>query len=280
MAHTIVPTSCSLCNGKHPYEPVTSPKGHNFIDITGQRFDRLTVQHLIGVYKRERYWCCLCSCGTACVVTRGNLVRGHTRSCSCLRKDIAINKVSNLSDINRINKELQQKKYSSSRKDKKKLYYLENKERIRLVQKEYLEKHPERHKKSTTQWAENNPEKVLNKARKWRESNIEKCRQRASNYQKSHPEEVRAKNARRRASIKGAKVNDLTKEQWIEIKRHYKYRCVYCNSKMKRLTMDHITPLSKGGSHTASNIVPACKICNSKKYNRAPLVPIQPLLLI
>ena len=47
---------------------------------------------------------------------------------------------------------------------------------------------------------------------------------------------------------------------------------------MKRLTMDHITPISKGGAHTASNIVPACQSCNSKKNNRAPLKPVQPIL--
>jgi 5-methylcytosine-specific restriction endonuclease McrA len=74
-------------------------------------------------------------------------------------------------------------------------------------------------------------------------------------------------------------LNDLSVAQWREIKVAYGHRCVYCGRKMQHLTQDHITPLSKGGSHTAPNVVPACLSCNSKKRARAPLVPVQPLLL-
>jgi len=87
-------------------------------------------------------------------------------------------------------------------------------------------------------------------------------------------------NHRRRSRIRNAPINDLTAAQWREIKAAYGYRCVYCGCKPKRLTMDHITPLSRGGSNTASNIVPACKPCNDKKHNGAILKPIQPVLLL
>ena len=43
--------------------------------------------------------------------------------------------------------------------------------------------------------------------------------------------------------------------------------------------MDHLTPLSKGGSHTVSNIVPACRPCNSRKGVKEVLRPVQPLLI-
>ncbi|MDB4875733.1 MAG: hypothetical protein JWM41_2179 [Gemmatimonadetes bacterium] len=29
--------------------------------------------------------------------------------------------------------------------------------------------------------------------------------------------------------------------------------------------MDHVIPISRGGSHTRENVVPACRSCNSKK---------------
>jgi 5-methylcytosine-specific restriction endonuclease McrA len=86
--------------------------------------------------------------------------------------------------------------------------------------------------------------------------------------------------ARRRAALNAAPVNDLTRKEWEAIKTQYGYRCVYCHKKPKRLEMDHIIPLSKGGSHTASNIVPACRSCNASKGAGPVLKPIQPVLLL
>lgn len=109
--------------------------------------------------------------------------------------------------------------------------------------------------------------------------NMEQIRARYAAYRKTHPDAIRIKNARRRARKRVAPLNDLTAVQWRAIKEHSKHRCVYCHRKLKRLTMDHILPLSKGGAHTLSNIVPACRSCNSKKHTGAPLKPVQPLLL-
>lgn len=108
----------------------------------------------------------------------------------------------------------------------------------------------------------------------WRETHQDHLK----TYRLEHIEEGRVAKQRRRALKIHAPINDLTAAQWKEIKEHYGHRCVYCRRKMARLTMDHIIPLSKGGSHTASNIVPACKSCNSRKHTGPPLKPVQPLM--
>ena len=46
----------------------------------------------------------------------------------------------------------------------------------------------------------------------------------------------------------------------------YCFRCVLCKSKEK-LTVDHIQPVSKGGTDDPSNLQILCKPCNSKKGN-------------
>jgi 5-methylcytosine-specific restriction endonuclease McrA len=36
------------------------------------------------------------------------------------------------------------------------------------------------------------------------------------------------------------------------------------------LTLDHIEPISRGGTTSWDNVVTACKKCNTKKANRTP----------
>lgn len=96
-------------------------------------------------------------------------------------------------------------------------------------------------------------------------------------YRRENPEVMAAISQRRRARQQNAPVNDFTSEQWTEIKAAYKQRCAYCH-KRRKLTVDHVVPLSRGGSNTASNIVPACRSCNSSK-NAGPAPIHQPLLI-
>ena len=99
-------------------------------------------------------------------------------------------------------------------------------------------------------------------------------------YRKTHPEIDKQNKARRRAQKASAPLNDFTAAQWREIKAVYGHRCVYCGKKPHVLTMDHIIPLSQDGSHTWSNIVPACRSCNSRKGAKPPLQPLQPLMFL
>lgn len=59
----------------------------------------------------------------------------------------------------------------------------------------------------------------------------------------------------------------LTPEQWEETCNHFDYGCVYCG-KYTQLTYDHFIPFSKGGSFGQENILPCCKLCNSRKNNK------------
>lgn len=49
-----------------------------------------------------------------------------------------------------------------------------------------------------------------------------------------------------------------------------KHTCQYCGRKFKKLTIDHVRPLSKGGKTCFENCVAACSRCNAKKGNRLP----------
>lgn len=48
------------------------------------------------------------------------------------------------------------------------------------------------------------------------------------------------------------------------------YTCQYCGRHSHDLTLDHVIPRNKGGTHTWDNLVSACKPCNHRKAGKMP----------
>lgn len=83
-------------------------------------------------------------------------------------------------------------------------------------------------------------------------------------WKKKNPERMAHLKARRYAREKGAD-GSHTFEQWVELKQKHKGLCANCGED-KKLTKDHIIPLSEGGTDYIDNIQPLCRSCNSKKW--------------
>jgi len=60
----------------------------NFIDLTGQKFSRLTAieRDTSNTKTNSAAWRCLCDCGNTTTTASTYLRNGHTKSCGCLRK--------------------------------------------------------------------------------------------------------------------------------------------------------------------------------------------------
>lgn len=54
-----------------------------FIDITGQKFGKLTVLYRVGTLDKQALWHCKCDCGNECDVRSYCLRKGQTTSCGC-----------------------------------------------------------------------------------------------------------------------------------------------------------------------------------------------------
>ena len=142
-----------------------------------------------------------------------------------------------------------------------------NREHSRAVQAAYRAK-PENRQKAidrSRDWREDNPGRANEASREWYAKNRDAVREYKRKYREDNRDLIRALNNKRKAAIRNVQINDLTGQQWREIKAIWRNRCAYCGDAPPMLTMDHYDPIATGGNHTASNIVPACLSCNCKK---------------
>ena len=68
----------------------------------------------------------------------------------------------------------------------------------------------------------------------------------------------------RRARKNENKAFKVSKKELIKL---YNSPCFYCGS-LNKITLDHVVPISRGGSHGIGNLVPACSFCNGSKHNK------------
>lgn len=126
-----------------------------------------------------------------------------------------------------------------------------------------------------------NLEKVRERNRTYRLANPEKASAAGRLWRRENPTRVLEKNRRRRALQYDAE-GFTTPAEWAAILAAFNYRCAYCPA--PGTTLDHVVPLSRGGSNGPENVVPACGPCNSAKrakyllewlsYQFGPLVPL------
>lgn len=60
-----------------------------FIDITGQKFGRLTALRRSHMANNKWYWVCRCECGVERAFAGDQVRNGHTKSCGCYRRDVS-----------------------------------------------------------------------------------------------------------------------------------------------------------------------------------------------
>jgi 5-methylcytosine-specific restriction endonuclease McrA len=61
----------------------------------------------------------------------------------------------------------------------------------------------------------------------------------------------------------------ITGDDWAELVKKQGGKCPYCDGG-RYLVIDHIIPLSRGGTNTKDNIQAICVQCNSSKGNKLP----------
>lgn len=76
--------------------------------------------------------------------------------------------------------------------------------------------------------------------------------------------EYRAKEQSREHNRRALTKEGYTPQEWLDLCNRYGNICLCCGQALP-LTVDHVKPLSKGGTNTIDNIQPLCLSCNSSK---------------
>lgn len=200
--------------------------------------------------KRERTVPCLCACGTQRLLRVRSLCNGRTKSCGCTKNASAYraNCVRLPGDETTISTDLpkpcshckQGKNASAFRKDRTKFDGLDcTCKECRIAKARLVERSCDR---------------------------LASYRQKAKAWVQQNRDRKRAYTAKYAKTLREARGNFTTAE-WNALCASFGGMCACCGEK-KRVTVDHILPLSMGGSNDIANIQPLCQSCNSAKGRR------------
>ena len=153
------------------------------------------------------------------------------------------------------------KNYREHNKDKLKEYYENNKDKIKEYMKEYNKEYRENNKDKKKEYM-----KEYNK--KYYENNKDSLTESRKEYREYNKDKIKGYNHKRRA-LKLGNGGSYTKEQWLDTLEYFDYKCAYTGECIKHSChVEHIVPISKGGTSYIWNLVPSTASANCSKGNR------------
>jgi 5-methylcytosine-specific restriction endonuclease McrA len=156
------------------------------------------------------------------------------------------------------------------RRNKK--YRAKNRDKFRRLDAVYYKKRIDKKKQYNAKWNSANKERHRLTTLGWRAKNKEKLRSTKKMWNRANPERIRVYNrnskVKRRSAIGKHTLCDIRK-----IIVAQKHRCAYCAISLKKTErhVDHIVPISKGGSNNKQNLQILCVPCNLAKQAKDPI---------
>jgi 5-methylcytosine-specific restriction endonuclease McrA len=135
-------------------------------------------------------------------------------------------------------------------------YAAKHREEARAKAAKWRLENCQRHRDNAMRYKAANPEKARLATEKWRRENYDRWLAHARNYK------IRKRGAEGR----------YTGDDVIRLFGHQKGRCAACTKRLTKHHVDHIVPLSKGGSNYPTNLQLLCPPCNLSKKDKDPIL--------
>jgi len=153
-------------------------------------------------------------------------------------------------------------RHSQEIRAQKKRYRRANPHMVRKHHAAYRSKHRVELRERAGAYHLRNRERRLARRRERYQLHGHRMRAATAASKRKNPDAVRLQCARRRAAKKSG--GDISAAEWKALKALI-HGCFYCGRSDRKLTMDHVVPLSRGGRNVIANVVPCCGSCNSRK---------------
>lgn len=116
-----------------------------------------------------------------------------------------------------------------------------------------------------------NPQISKDKSREWREANGDRALKRVKKWQAKNPEKVRHFKLKNKSKRRGA-TGSHTLSQIVTLLEGQQFKCAACKKSIKlHRHLDHIMPISRGGSNDIKNLQWLCPPCNLRKNAKHPI---------
>jgi len=145
-----------------------------------------------------------------------------------------------------------------------------DKEKARACRERWKNANPEKDKAAKRKYYDAHREEEIQKVCDKQKKNPEWVAQRNKKWKAAHPEAVSQMSSKRRARIASAD-GRYSRKDVLEKFEQQCGKCYWCKKEINgRYHVDHVVPLSRGGSNWPSNIVITCPHCNMSKNDKLP----------